>query len=206
MRIAYIITRADAVGGASIHVRDLARAVRDRGHEVLVLVGGHGPVTDQLEAAGVAFGYYGATISAGDGTDAALWLAQPVNDRWGYSVLAGQHWQARSDIDGDGWTDLPTFRRTQVRPRVSWNNGGGRSVFATISSTAAVLNATRAGVLCSHAKASISGTQPARAAKPATSNGMNTRKPVAAARPMPSATLRNSSKERFTKGNDPDRD
>ena len=67
-----------------------------------------------------------------DGTDAALWLAQPVNDRWGYSVLAGQHWQARSDIDGDGWTDLPTFRRTQVRPRVSWDNGGGRSVFATM--------------------------------------------------------------------------
>jgi iron complex outermembrane receptor protein len=66
------------------------------------------------------------------GTDAALWLARPVNDRWGYSVLAGQHWQARSDIDGDGWTDLPMFRRTQVRPRVSWDNGSGRSVFATM--------------------------------------------------------------------------
>jgi hypothetical protein len=36
MRIAYIITRADAVGGATIHVRD---------HEVLRLVGGEGPVT-----------------------------------------------------------------------------------------------------------------------------------------------------------------
>jgi iron complex outermembrane receptor protein len=67
-----------------------------------------------------------------DGTDAALWLAQPVNDRWGYSVLAGQHWQARSDLDGDGWTDLPMFRRTQARPRVSWDNGSGRSIFATV--------------------------------------------------------------------------
>jgi glycosyltransferase involved in cell wall biosynthesis len=55
MRIAYIITRADAVGGATIHVRYLARAMRDRGHDVLVLVGGRGPVTDQLKAAGVPF-------------------------------------------------------------------------------------------------------------------------------------------------------
>src|SRR5438105_990756 len=55
MRIAYVITRADAVGGATIHVRDLARAMRDRSHETLVLVGGSGPVTDQLKAAGVPF-------------------------------------------------------------------------------------------------------------------------------------------------------
>src|SRR5258706_10555622 len=34
-----------------------------------------------------------------DGTDAALWLAQPGNDRWGYSVLAGQHRQAPSGIE-----------------------------------------------------------------------------------------------------------
>jgi glycosyltransferase involved in cell wall biosynthesis len=55
MKIAYVITRADAVGGASIHVRDLARAMLERGHEVLVLVGGEGPVTAQFAAAGVPF-------------------------------------------------------------------------------------------------------------------------------------------------------
>lgn len=55
MRIAYVITRADAVGGASIHVRDLAGAMRDRGHEAMVFLGGEGPVTEQLQAAGVAF-------------------------------------------------------------------------------------------------------------------------------------------------------
>ncbi|MDE3168441.1 MAG: glycosyltransferase family 4 protein [Acidobacteriota bacterium] len=55
MRIAYAITRADSVGGASIHVRDLARAMRGRGHEVLVLVGGEGPVTEQFSAANVPF-------------------------------------------------------------------------------------------------------------------------------------------------------
>jgi glycosyltransferase involved in cell wall biosynthesis len=55
VRIAYAVTRADSVGGASIHVRDLARAMLERGHEVLVLVGGLGPVTAQLKAAGVPF-------------------------------------------------------------------------------------------------------------------------------------------------------
>jgi glycosyltransferase involved in cell wall biosynthesis len=55
MRIVYIITRADSVGGASIHVRDMARAMRERGHETTVLLGGVGPVSEQLEAAGDAF-------------------------------------------------------------------------------------------------------------------------------------------------------
>jgi glycosyltransferase involved in cell wall biosynthesis len=53
VRIAYAITRADAVGGASVHVLELASAMRERGHEVLVLVGGEGPVTELLAAAGV---------------------------------------------------------------------------------------------------------------------------------------------------------
>ena len=55
MRIAYAITRADAVGGASIHVRDLARAMLERGHEAVVFVGGEGPVTALLQTAGVPF-------------------------------------------------------------------------------------------------------------------------------------------------------
>lgn len=55
MKIAYVITRADSVGGASIHVRDLARAMREAGQEARVFLGGRGPVTDQLSAAGVPF-------------------------------------------------------------------------------------------------------------------------------------------------------
>jgi glycosyltransferase involved in cell wall biosynthesis len=55
VKIAYVVTRADAVGGASIHVRDLAQAMLERGHQPVVLVGGRGPVTDQLASAGVPF-------------------------------------------------------------------------------------------------------------------------------------------------------
>jgi glycosyltransferase involved in cell wall biosynthesis len=50
LKIAYIITRADPIGGAQIHVRDLAGAMQARGHVVLVLLGGHGPFLDDLRA------------------------------------------------------------------------------------------------------------------------------------------------------------
>jgi glycosyltransferase involved in cell wall biosynthesis len=55
MKIVYVITRTDSVGGASIHVRDLASAMIRRGAAVTVLVGDEGPVTEQLAAAGVPF-------------------------------------------------------------------------------------------------------------------------------------------------------
>ncbi|MFB3778030.1 MAG: glycosyltransferase family 4 protein [Bryobacteraceae bacterium] len=55
MKIAYVITRADAVGGASVHVRDLARAMLGSGHHVMVFTGGEGPVTEQLARCGVPF-------------------------------------------------------------------------------------------------------------------------------------------------------
>jgi outer membrane receptor for ferrienterochelin and colicins len=66
------------------------------------------------------------------GTDAALWIAQALNERWGFSVIGGTHWQRRSDLDDDGWTDLPMFRRVQVRPRLLWDNGAGRSILVTV--------------------------------------------------------------------------
>jgi glycosyltransferase involved in cell wall biosynthesis len=55
VKIAYVVTRADAVGGASIHVRDLAREMLARGHQARVFLGGAGPVADQLRAAGVPY-------------------------------------------------------------------------------------------------------------------------------------------------------
>lgn len=55
MRLAYLITRADAVGGATIHVRDLAAEMLCRGHQVKVFLGGEGPVTEQLAALRVPF-------------------------------------------------------------------------------------------------------------------------------------------------------
>jgi len=53
MKIVYLITRSDAIGGACVHVRDLAFALRGLGHDATVLVGGAGPFTNHLTACGV---------------------------------------------------------------------------------------------------------------------------------------------------------
>lgn len=50
MRIAQVITRSDPIGGASMHLRGLCLALRERGHEPVVLVGGEGEFTEQLRA------------------------------------------------------------------------------------------------------------------------------------------------------------
>ncbi len=36
------------------------------------------------------------------GTDAVLFAAQPLTDRWSGTLLVGGHWQQRSDVDDDG--------------------------------------------------------------------------------------------------------
>ena len=53
MRIAFVNTRSDAVGGSQVHVRDMADALLRRGHDVKVFVGGNGPATEQLTQRGV---------------------------------------------------------------------------------------------------------------------------------------------------------
>ncbi len=52
-RIALVITRSDVVGGAQVHVFELARALIAAGHPCAVFVGGDGPFIDQLRAASI---------------------------------------------------------------------------------------------------------------------------------------------------------
>lgn len=53
MKIAFVITRSDTVGGAHVHVLDLALACRDEGCDVVVLAGGEGPYTALLRERGL---------------------------------------------------------------------------------------------------------------------------------------------------------
>jgi glycosyltransferase involved in cell wall biosynthesis len=53
MRIAYVLTRADPIGGAQIHVRDVATAMQAAGHSTVVVTGGRGPFLEDLAALGV---------------------------------------------------------------------------------------------------------------------------------------------------------
>ena len=68
-------------------------------------------------------------------TDGILWLAAPFSSRWSASLLAGGHWQEQTDVDGEGWSDLPGYARAVVRPRLFWDDGGGQSFFATAGAT-----------------------------------------------------------------------
>jgi glycosyltransferase involved in cell wall biosynthesis len=53
VKIAYLLTRADPIGGAQIHVRDIAFAARDHGHHPTLITSGTGPLIDSFRAAGV---------------------------------------------------------------------------------------------------------------------------------------------------------
>jgi len=55
MKILYCITRSDTLGGAHIHVADMAVWIRAKGHDASVVVGGEGPYCDHLEAKNVPY-------------------------------------------------------------------------------------------------------------------------------------------------------
>ena len=55
VRVAYVITRADDIGGAQVHVRDFATRLRNDGHEATVFAGAAGILSEQLAERGVPF-------------------------------------------------------------------------------------------------------------------------------------------------------
>ena len=53
MKLAHVLTRGDVLGGAQSHVRELAQALLDLGHDVTVITGAAGVFTGQLQRAGI---------------------------------------------------------------------------------------------------------------------------------------------------------
>lgn len=53
VKVAYIITRSDVMGGASVHVLDLAERTAREGHDVAIFIGGSGIVCDQAARRGL---------------------------------------------------------------------------------------------------------------------------------------------------------
>lgn len=72
------------------------------------------------------------------GTDAVFFGSSPfgVGSPWGGTLIASAHRQRENDIDGDAWADMPGYRRAVVRPRLFFDDGAGRSLFATVGYTA----------------------------------------------------------------------
>lgn len=55
MKIAYLITRMDELGGAQVHVRDLSLWLKTQGHEPVVMSGWPGKVSDFLQSMDVSY-------------------------------------------------------------------------------------------------------------------------------------------------------
>ncbi len=53
LHICYVITRSDVMGGASVHLLDLAAGMQQQGHRVTILVGGDGLVNQRAQAMGL---------------------------------------------------------------------------------------------------------------------------------------------------------
>ena len=68
-------------------------------------------------------------------TDAGFWYSAPLTSQWGLTLLASANGQQRTDVDDDGWADLPKYERVVARPRLFWDNHTGRTFFATAGGT-----------------------------------------------------------------------
>ena len=51
--ILFILTRSDDIGGAQIHVRDLALWLTNKNYKITILVGGNGHYIDHLRKLGL---------------------------------------------------------------------------------------------------------------------------------------------------------
>ncbi|MEP6781018.1 MAG: TonB-dependent receptor [Gemmatimonadaceae bacterium] len=69
------------------------------------------------------------------GTDGMVWSADRLSQTTGYTFLGGVHNQTSVDVDGDHWSDIPAFRRVELRPRVYWNGKHGSSAMLTLGAT-----------------------------------------------------------------------
>lgn len=65
------------------------------------------------------------------GTDGLLWSGAKLSKQWGYTLLGGAHHQVATDVNGDGWIDIPSLRRFEVRPRAFWADSLGSSAMVT---------------------------------------------------------------------------
>jgi outer membrane receptor for ferrienterochelin and colicins len=76
-----------------------------------------------------------ANATSRGGRDLEGFLTNHSLQSWTGTVTAGVHDQSRQDVDGDGWADIPGFRRYSMRPRIWWNEGKDRSLFFTAGVT-----------------------------------------------------------------------
>lgn len=71
-------------------------------------------------------------VTSRNGQDATGYASSALSDAWRQSITVGAHRQSRTDLDDDGWADLPGYERWTVRPRLFWTGEGGANAFLTL--------------------------------------------------------------------------
>jgi outer membrane receptor for ferrienterochelin and colicins len=72
-----------------------------------------------------------ANATSRGGRDLEGFFTQGGSTNLSGTLTAGVHDQSREDPSGEGWADIPGYRRYTVRPRVWWNLGQDQSLFFT---------------------------------------------------------------------------
>ncbi|MDB6103419.1 MAG: TonB-dependent receptor [Gammaproteobacteria bacterium] len=72
-----------------------------------------------------------ANATSRDGRDLEGFFTNDSLKHWTGTLMAGVHDQSRQDVNGDGWADVPGYRRYSMRPRIWWNEGQDQSLFLT---------------------------------------------------------------------------
>src|SRR5215831_6946097 len=66
-----------------------------------------------------------------EASDVALFQTATLSPDMRASLVAGRHFGNPADLDKDGWTEVPGYRRIDVRPRVYWSPSDQSSWFMT---------------------------------------------------------------------------
>jgi iron complex outermembrane receptor protein len=129
-------TEPDGFGLLQTPPLDLARVEVIKGAASALYGGGAlGGVLNLVSQTAAADSSVLANVSSRGGRDLEGFFAEGGTTGWSGTLTAGVHDQSREDVNGDGWADVPGYRRYTVRPRVWWNPDTDRSLFFTVGLT-----------------------------------------------------------------------
>jgi iron complex outermembrane receptor protein len=66
-----------------------------------------------------------------EASDVAVFQTHTFSPEWAATLLAGRHYANPADPDGDGWAEVPGYKRVIVEPRVYWSRSPTSTWFMT---------------------------------------------------------------------------
>jgi outer membrane receptor for ferrienterochelin and colicins len=129
-------TEPDGFGLLQTPPLDLARVEVINGAASALYGGGAvGGVLNLVSQTAAADSSVLANVSSRGGRNLEGFFTEGGTTGWSGTLTAGVHDQSREDVNGDGWADLPGYRRYTMRPRAWWNPGTDQSLLFTAGLT-----------------------------------------------------------------------